>query len=113
MRRKVTGKQIRAGSLSLIAAYILCAAWLILPLPGDKAAMAAAGILLPFSLAAMVPYLYLTMAPGIAQVRWALKNREGSPEQYREHRAETDGAAMDRAGNGLSRWMISLREGTW
>ena len=113
MGRRLTGKRIRAAALAVIAAYIICAVWLVLPLPGEKEASAAAGILLPFSLAAMVPYLYLTMVPGIVQIRWALKNPQGTPEEYREHRSKADEEAMGRAGNGLVRWIVSLRTGTW
>lgn len=112
-RGTTAGQWIHRVAVILMLLLIAATFWARLGLPGSVVIAQAVLAAAPAAAVVILSYFYLAWAPTLAKLRWALKNRAGTAEEYRAHRWTADSAAMSRARTGFGRWIISLRNGTW
>lgn len=108
-----TGQWIRRVAVIVMLLLIAATFWARLGLAGSVAIAQAVLTAAPAAAVVILVYFYLAWAPTLAKLRWALKNRAGTAEEYRAHRRTADSAAMSNARSGLGRWIVGLRSGTW
>lgn len=106
-----TGQRVLRGTYAAIVLIPATDILVKLCVPGDGLKITLG--LAPAAVVTVLAYIYLVWYPEITAIRWALKHRDGTPEEYRLHRTARDAAALARARTGIGRWVVGLRDGTW